>query len=128
MSYCRWSSDNWQCDLYCYGDVRGGFTTHVAGNHLLGEIPKLRVLGAGATDEDWNQWFEEHRRQMAWLKTAHREPIGLPHDSKTFSDPDLVSFLQRLRDLRALGYRFPDYVLEVVRSEIADALTSGRDE
>jgi len=31
MSYCRWSSDNWQCDLYCYDDISGGITTHVAG-------------------------------------------------------------------------------------------------
>ena len=29
MSYCRWSSDNFQCDVYCYADVSGGYTTHV---------------------------------------------------------------------------------------------------
>ncbi len=34
MSYCRWSSDNTNCDLYCYEDCSGGFTTHVAGFRL----------------------------------------------------------------------------------------------
>lgn len=29
MSYCRWSSDNFKCDVYVYADVSGGWTTHV---------------------------------------------------------------------------------------------------
>ena len=28
MSYCRWSSDCHQSDVYVYEDVKGGFTTH----------------------------------------------------------------------------------------------------
>jgi hypothetical protein len=30
LSYCRWSSDNFRCELYCYQDTCGGWTTHVA--------------------------------------------------------------------------------------------------
>lgn len=31
MSYCRWSSDNYQCDIYAYRHVCGGYQVHVAG-------------------------------------------------------------------------------------------------
>lgn len=34
MSYCRWSSDNWKCDLYCYEDANG-YITHVADNRIV---------------------------------------------------------------------------------------------
>lgn len=30
MSYCRFSSDNFQSDVYVYADVYGGYTTMVA--------------------------------------------------------------------------------------------------
>lgn len=30
MSYCRFSSEDYQCDVYAYADVAGGYTIHVA--------------------------------------------------------------------------------------------------
>ena len=50
MSYCRWSSDNWKCDLYCYEDVSGGITTHVAGNRIVGDIPEAPLSLLGKTE------------------------------------------------------------------------------
>lgn len=85
MSYCRWSSDDFECDLYCYADVRGGYTTHVAGRDKKGK------------------------------------DIGLPHDNATFNDDTLEEFRERLLALRAIGYSFPNYVIDVVDEEI-DAL------
>jgi hypothetical protein len=58
---------------------------------------------------------------MDFLKTATRASIGLAHDGETFSDPDPRSFLARLVMLREAGYSFPNYVLDDVREEIADA-------
>lgn len=121
MSYCRWSSDNWKCELYCYEDVSGGFTTHVAGNKVKGDIPKCDWKGfvAGAVTPE--QFAKQNEVQMAFLDTAMREPIGLSHDGASFNDPDLESFLARLLKLREIGYQFPDYVLDEVRAEIAQA-------
>lgn len=121
MSYCRWSSDNWQCDLYCYEDCYGGWTTHVAGNRLVGDIPKANFPGPNATDADWTEFNKAHDAQMKWLETAKREDIGLPHDGESFNDPTLAEFKQRLLALRSIGYRFPDYVLEEVDQEMAEA-------
>ena len=117
VSYCRWSSNNWDCDLYCYEDVSGGFTTHVAGNRIDGQIPQ----------EDWTlikdnpgKFMEQHAAQMKFLETCTRSKIGLPHDGATFNDPDLESFLGRVLELQAMGYHVPPYVAESIREEIAE--------
>ena len=120
MSICRWSSDNWQCDLYCYGDVSGGITTHVAGNRIVGEVPEVPYI----LDVTPEEYFKAHKKQMDWLDKAKRKKIGLPHDSESFNDPDWESFLERLLHLREVGYNFPDYAIEGARlameAEVAD--------
>jgi hypothetical protein len=120
VSYCRWSSDNWRCDLYCYEDVSGGFTTHVAGNRIVGEIPKVDFQAwreRRITDE---QYTEQHRAQMAFLDSCKREPIGLPADGCSYNDPDLETFLIRVEGLRAMGYNVPDYVIEAIKEEMQE--------
>jgi len=118
MSYCRWSSDDFRCDLYCYEDVSGGYTTHVAGNRVLGEIPKTPPW---REDHAWvEEYMEAHRRQMAFLNTAERESITLPHAGESFNDPDLPSFLARLLELQGLGYNVPGWVISSVRDEIGE--------
>lgn len=116
MSYCRWSSDNFDCDLYCYEDCRGGYTTHVAGNRHLGEIPKLLPWN----DTDTEVWCARYKEQLDWLGTCERRPIGLPHDGQTFNDPDLPSFLARVQCLRALGYHCPLEVDEAIKAEMEE--------
>ena len=116
MSYCRWSSDNWKCDLYCYEDVNGGITTHVAAYRIVGDVPEvpLSLLKEGKTKE----YYDAYKKQMDFLETAKREKIGLPYDGQSFNDPDHKSFLKRLLHLREVGYNFPDYVIEMVKEDI----------
>lgn len=114
MSYCRWSSDDFACDLYCYEDVRGGYTTHIASNRVVGEVPPVPDILEVVPEE----WVAACNAQDAFLGTVQREPIGLPFDGQTFNDPGLESFLARLIELRAAGYRFPECVLNDVKAEI----------
>jgi len=114
MSYCRWSSDNWRCDLYCYEDVNGGITTHVACNRIVGDVPEVPFILDVSADE----FMKAHKKQMEFLDTAKREKIGLPYDGETFNDPDYESFLKRLLHLREVGYNFPDWVIEEVKEDI----------
>lgn len=130
MSYCRWSSEDFSCDVYCYADCSGGYTTHVAGNRAVGEIPKTPPWpprdADKATVEKWAQESAEaHERQGEFLETCERQPIGLPHDSATFNDPDLSSFLARLEGLKALGYNVPDWVIANVREEMREEQQDG---
>lgn len=133
MSYCRFSSDNFACDLYCYADVSGGYTTHVAGNRVIGEIPKEEPWpGQGASKEEIEAWSHvaaaKHKAQMDFLIAAERAPLGLPCDGKCFNDPDLPSFLARVESLQAMGYRVPHHVVASIRDEIAEELNSNSNE
>lgn len=119
MSYCRWSSDNWKCDLYCYEDVNGGYTTHVAGRRRVGDVPDDRMLDMVDGLISAEEWSELHREQMKVLDSLPFEDINLPHAGDSFNDPTLEAFKARIMMLRGLGYHVPDYVLADVEAEIA---------
>lgn len=117
MSFCRFSSDNWRCDVYCYEHVDGGFTTHVAGNRIVGDIP---------TEPSWDllkdnpdQFMVEHNAVMAFLETCKRDPIGLPHDGAHFNDATLGDMRATLQMLKAEGYNVPAFVFDCIDEELA---------
>lgn len=118
MSYCRWSSDNWKCDLYCYeGDK---FITHIAGRRRVGHIPDDRLSDFLQNKITPEEYTKLHKEQMKAVKACGFEDITLPHAGETFEDEDLESFKERLLYLREVGYRFPDYVLEQIDEEMAE--------
>lgn len=108
MSYCRWSSDDFMCDLYCYADIGGGWTTHVA---------RRRSLRRPETPSPYTREALE-KAQIADLPL---EPIGLPYDGMTFNDATLESFRERVVMLLAAGYAAPDHLIERIDAEIAEA-------
>ena len=114
MSYCRWSSDDWKCDLYCFADVGGGYTTYVAGKRLVTKLPKNVDL----TSENVETWFKVHEKQMNMLESAEYENINLPHAGKSFNDPTLKKFFERIIYLKELGYHIPDYVIDQIMEEL----------
>lgn len=113
MSYCRWSSDDFGCDLYCY-ESGSGYTTHVAASRVVGDVPKVPDLS------EPKAFVAAMRAQTDFMMLAARVPIGLACDGITFNDPDLASFRARIVSLREMGYRCPDYVLERIDEEIAE--------
>lgn len=113
MSYCRWSSMDFACDLYCY-ESDEGYVTHVAANRVVGEVPHIDFNAAPEV------MGEQIAAQHLYLKTAEHAPIGLPHDGETYTDGDLEDFQARLLQLREVGYIFPDYVLETIGEEMAE--------
>ena len=124
MSYCRWSSSKSTCDLYCYEDVSGGYTTHVASMRRIGaadvpDIPDMMELNPEdkAAMAEWARAFSEQSKIIGALPL---EPIGLPEDGSSFNDPDLESFLKRVRWLRDMGYNVPEYVDERILEEMEE--------
>jgi hypothetical protein len=115
LSYCRWSSDDFLCDLYCYESAQG-FITYVANTRpvyleaLPPEIP-LREDTLKSYMERWDKVMDMHH-------AAEKVPIGLPMDGKDFCDKTLSDFLQTLKMLKGMGYRFPDSVIEAVEEEM----------
>lgn len=119
MSYCRWSSDSFRCDLYCYEDASGGWTTHVAGRKRV--LPDdVRDADAGLLKIDSTEWVRRHNAFMAALDQYPLVDIDLPHAGETFNDATLEEFRERIVWLKGLGYRVPDCVLEAIDQEIAD--------
>lgn len=116
MSFCRWSSDNYKCDLYCYEDVAGGITTHVAGLRYVGDIPELPPIDKVPPSE----YVKAFNKQIKALEKCPTVKIGLPYDAEFFNDPDYEAFLKRLLHLREVGYKFPDRVLDEIREIIAN--------
>lgn len=119
MSYCRWSTDDFQCDLYCYEDVAGGFTTHVAGRRVVyqGELPPPIPL----TPETVKEWAERHTMVMEMHQAGTMVDINLPFAGESFNDDTQEDFLIRLLELKDIGYRFPESVIDAVKEEIADS-------
>lgn len=111
MSFFRWSSMDFGCDLYSYESAEG-IVTHVANQRIVGEVPKVdSSLFLNFTDENSEKYFEQQKAQSDSLDTAERKPIGLKYDGQTFYD-DRETFLLRLNMLREEGYRFPEITQE----------------
>jgi hypothetical protein len=144
MSYCRWSSMNWGCDVYVYENVSGYWTTHVAGRRrIFPPIPDIgwrRMPSFGAVwDKEaraatypskWHRrcahafyWLANlwHRLHMFNLGLIPLRTIGLPHDGETFNDAGPAECADTLESLSRAGYVVPQNVIKALREEAADA-------
>jgi hypothetical protein len=119
VSYCRFSSDNWASDVYVYADVSGGYTTHVAGNRVVGDVPIADFEALCSKAITAEEFADQHRAQMDFLRDAKREEIGLPHDGATFN-LDLKDTIAMLEMLRVEGYHIPQYALDELRADLKE--------
>jgi len=113
VSYCRFSSDNWKSDVYCYKDVYGGYVTQVAGRRYTVDFPPMP--DSGAPGEEWMRGYRAHLDAVA---AAELRPIGLACDGQAFLDATLDDLLTRLLDLQRMGYHVPESALKEIRAEI----------
>src|SRR5690606_10625668 len=130
MSYCRFSSDDWLCDVYVYEDVRGGWTTHVAGARHVLDRSNLPEITVEVGHPDWPaQYVARHQALIGQMiafegegtdiegkrpgpfykasqikRVGRMEEINLPHAGETFNDPTPGDCADRLEYLRSLGY------------------------
>ena len=116
MSYCRFSSDNWKCQIYAYESCDGGYQIHVASSKPIGNVPKtdLQLIRDGKHDE----YLKQHKKQMDFLDKCKHGKIGLPFDGDNINCETLQEFKEKMIELREAGYSFPDYVLEDIDYEI----------
>jgi hypothetical protein len=115
MSYSRFSSNDFQCDVYCYESAEG-FMVHVAGNRVVFD----EELPAPVSLEDVEEFVRRDQRVLAMVATAGREPIGLPHDGETFVLDTPGACADKLVELAALGYVVPQTAIDALREEAAE--------
>jgi len=122
MSYCRWSSMSFRCDLYCYESAHG-YVTHVAGKrYVLDDTVQAPPLPKhGASKAEFAAWAKANNDFHRALDEAASVPIDHPAAGETFTDADAEGMYQRLLSLQKDGFIFPEHVLTTLREEITEA-------
>ena len=115
MSYCRWSSDDFQCDIYCYESVHGGYVTDIASNRPV--LPDDMPPQVAFDQDNLTAYIDRHAAVMRILDTAERRPIGLPLDGESFTDDTPAEAAERLQGLKDMGYNVPQYAIDELREE-----------
>ncbi len=142
MSYCRWSSDFAECDVYVYEDVSGGWTTHVAGRRLRQQVPdEIRNMPTNTGEE----LFAQYQAEKVWReslpcdetpcnytdgkknwKGVCRSPkdseyIYLSkiseHAGESFNDATPGECADTLEMLRSSSLNVPQYAIDDLRAE-----------
>ena len=117
MAYCRWSSDDFTCDVYVYEDVNGGFTCHIAESRYVGDIPKVGPIPRPFTEDEGRAWIAARKAQSAWLSDAAHCPIELPHAGDTIRTETAEEMADELVRLKGLGYHVSSYAIDALREE-----------
>lgn len=121
MSYCRWSSYGWKCDVYVYADVSGGWTTHVAGRKRVAPAPCPELdwdsLSRLPKDERIAAMSEWEKAEREWLDKSELVDIGREFDGNTFNDPTPQDCATTLLMLKRVGYWVPDEVISELENE-----------
>ncbi|MBD3609366.1 MAG: hypothetical protein HUJ30_02350 [Gammaproteobacteria bacterium] len=116
MSFCRFSDMDFSCDVYCYESVYGGFIIHVAAVRVVGDVPKAQhYFNEGNIEE----FMSAHKKQMKFLETAERQPIGLEYDGETIQTDSAGECGDALLSLKEMGYNVPQYAIDVLYEEAA---------
>lgn len=125
MSYCRWSSDQFQSDIYCY-ESDYGFVIHIASNRLVSDQPRpeRKADAVSVDDPSWVQLkLDDWNALSDWCNAARRKPITLKHAGEQLIEMTAGECANRLRQLRELGYHVPQYAIDALDKEDADART-----
>lgn len=126
MSLCRWSTDDFNCDLYVYNSGNDQYTIHVAGNRVVGNVPKITSDYMDAGDPKdmvrCKEWISQYDAQINWLINCERENITLKYAGESFTLSGEMA-IAKLHELKALGYKFPNYVITDIEDELAEEET-----
>ena len=113
MSYCRFSNDDYRCDVYVYDSVYDCYTVHVAANRVIYCEP----LPPPVNDNDVAAWVARSMEVTDIVGRSTREKIGLSRDGKSFDFGTPGEAAEFLAELKSEGYIVPDYVIEALTEE-----------
>lgn len=122
MAFCRWSSMNHGCDIYLYADVNGGYTCHVASKKHVADEPCPELPGYPALGNLSPQEFAAIiQAQREWVEKSELVPIGKEYDGKSFYSYERDEMVEILRNLKRLGYRMPQGLIDLIADEPDEA-------
>lgn len=126
MSWCRWSTNGFRCDLYIYDSVGDFVSVNVAGRRKLWGLPepsaftwktgKMEVKSGLA----W-KWY----RVLKWLWRLHYDLTpwrDIHHEGgASHQFTDMASLAEWLIVARQKGLRFPDRVFQYCAGSVKDS-------
>ena len=114
MSYCRWSTDDFSSDIYCYAGCDDMFHINIAANrHVFeGDLPKKVSLEA-----DPDAYFARRQEVMRLVDLANIVPITLPMAGEEILVDTPQEAVDMLLELRETGYNVPQHAIEALMIE-----------
>lgn len=116
MSYCRFSSDDFCCDVYVFEDVSGGYTTYVAANRV-----DFKEALPSKLSYDNPDYFNRELQVLKMVHESEKLPINLPFAGEHFHDASAQECIGTLEMLKKTGYRVPDYAIESLADDVSQA-------
>lgn len=113
MSYCRFSDDDFLCDVYVYESVHGGIMIHVAGTRYVFDRSVLPEY-VSLMDGDVEKYMQRYEILMGLIKNSARVSIGYEHDGKEFMCGDEIEAAETLKMLRECGYNVPQSAIDAL--------------
>lgn len=118
MSYCRWSSDSFRCDVYVY-ESEQGFETHVARTRVILPAnvvaPSVLSLVDGTLSPE--QFCAANNAFHEALDAAPKVAIEHPEAGASFVHDTPGECADNLSRLAVEGFRIPAGVIDALRAE-----------
>ncbi len=111
MSYCRWSSDGFNCDVYVYESATC-FVCHVAGNRIKGKAPKY--WWKDITEAEFIKAYAEY---SDFMEKVERVPIDHPMAGETIETDEPGEMATQLGKLLTEGLHVPLYAIAALVEE-----------
>ena len=115
MSYCRFSTDGFQCDAYVY-ESDAGYITHVASRRRVNPVREIDFTSPetmAATIDSYNADLRDPDTEYKY--------ITLPDAGITFVHDTPAECAENLLRLKRLGYRIPQDAIDELMAEGQEA-------
>lgn len=131
MSYARFSSDDWQSDVYAY-ESDWGFEVHLAANRVPMDTSSLPpwVPPSKENEGSFEAFVARHKQvnQMLHNNEHLREPIDLPGAGESFCYETPGECAIALLEFRALGYFVPSGCIEELQEDEHERVSGQQDQ
>jgi len=104
VSYCRWSSMDFKCDLYVY-ESSDGVVINVASNRVVEDLPPIDFSSP-------EKMVESYIQQMKSMDFVTHKAIGGPCDGDSWYGLTHKRAAEIVEMLGEAGYIFPETLIE----------------
>ena len=125
MAYCRFSSNDHQCDFYAY-ESDNGFVLHLAANRSIWDPPNNAYNVEVVMNTPWEQWGDMAQEYHKSLMNAPREKIEHENAGETFTYNTLHELKDGISSFIEQGFIAPDWLIPLIDEEINEKANSNR--